>query len=146
MGGSSVAPDSAAGTSGMAAAGGEQADEPAANSGGSAGDDDDTDLAGAPAPPNTTPKSGLLTGRVKAIKPQDAKAGNTFFTLNTTGTIGQCAKDGDATMFLIRDGARGDLILSLVQSAIANDSPLDVFSDESDGTYCFAKYVVRKAN
>jgi hypothetical protein len=143
MGGSSVTPHSVAGTSGMAAAG--TAADSGGSSGGSGGNSD-SDSAGAPAPPpSSTPKSGLLTGRVKAIKPQDAKLGNTFFTLNSTGTIGQCAKDGDATMFSIRDGARGDLILSLVQSAIANDTPLDVFSDESDGTYCFAKYVVLRA-
>jgi hypothetical protein len=86
--------------------------------------------------------SGYFSGTVRYIKIQSTGSGGSFFTLNSTTTVGNCAKDGSNTLALFPDDDRGKAMISVVNAALLSGKSITVMVDDRNGPYCLASYVV----
>jgi hypothetical protein len=97
--------------------------------------------------PSAHATAGLITGTVAKIKIQNSAVGNSYFTLKSTATVGQCTTDTGNVEALFPDDDRGKAMLSVVTAALLSGKSVTVMVDDANAeaawglVYCFAGYV-----
>jgi hypothetical protein len=90
--------------------------------------------------------TGTISGMVNRIKVQDDSVGDSWFTLSSATTVGQCLKNGTTpnTLILFPNNDRGKQMLSTVQAAWLAGKTMTVQLDDGNtgsDVYCYAKWL-----